>query len=128
MPAEESFRDGDHLYEVHIAPASFPTRLFHGPSSGGLAELVFAGGAQLSTALLARLFDRRWKVTVSRGEPNRAAASWQVVHTEFLSTPHRAQERRSELLAQWRPGELADRDALSFRDRRRMRLQTKRDG
>jgi hypothetical protein len=119
------FRDGDFSYEVSVSPASFPTRLVAGPTTGGITDALFAAGVESLGGLAARLVDRRWKVTVCRGRTGARAVSWRVVRAEFFPDREAAEQHRTTLLTNWPPGAMADVPPMSFADLRKLRLNTK---
>jgi hypothetical protein len=106
-------------------PASFPTRLVAGPTAGGITDALVEMGVEFFGELVARLVDRRWKVTVTRGRVNARAVTWRIVHAEFFVGREAAEERRTSLLDNWRPGAMADLPRMSFSDLRSLRLTTK---
>jgi hypothetical protein len=82
-------------------------------------------GVEFFGELVARLVDRRWKVTVTRGRVAARPVTWRIVHAEFFVGGEAAEERRTSRLDNWRPGAMADLARMSFSDLRSLRLTTK---
>jgi hypothetical protein len=120
------FADGDYLYEVSVSPAMLPLRLIHGsPTLNTFGEVVLYYALHVIVGLGSRLFDRRYKVLVSR-KASRPSAGWTVVTAEFVDSPELAQARQVELLRTWKAGQFAEAWAIPGEDLRQARRSGER--
>ena len=123
---DEAFSDGAYLYEVSVSPAMVPTRLLHGsPMTNGFGQFVLFFLLYVTVGLGALLFDRRYKVLVSR-KPRRPGAGWTVVTGEFFDSGGLAKARQLELLREWEPGQFDSAWAIPAKDIRDARRSGQR--
>ncbi len=118
------FESGDHWYVIGV----FPLRLPHGLAFQlGASNKPILGAAyeDLLGALAARI-DHRHKLVVWRKQPPLfRGGGWLVVHLEVHADQQSAEDRRSELVADWDPRLFADAPAISTREARRRLRQAR---
>lgn len=119
------FRCGDHDFEVQTLPALFPVTGLQGqPTAWDLGTTLLLIVYLLLGSILSRIFDRRWKVVVSRMSTRRGSL-WRVIHVEFLPSEAAANLRRDQLLREWSPEQFSTSLPLSRSDIKRIRQSTR---
>jgi hypothetical protein len=96
------FRDGSDVYTVDVYPSIMPILR----TQDGFDSLIRGVLYTWFWMLISRLFDRRWKVVVSR-QLQRRAMMFHAVQVEFFESEDEADNRQHAIARDWTPNEFS---------------------